>query len=193
MSFLDPLTWAILLLLIGCAMVVLEVFIPSGGLLTFFSGVAILAAVVTAFRRDATTGLSFVVIALVAVPSMVALAFKVWPVTPMGKAFLGELPSEEDLQTDDPRRELIGRVGIATSKMLPAGAVQIDGQLLDAISHGTAIDEGEQVVVIEVKANRVVVRRTDPDEAQQADSAASDILSQSIDELGLESMDDPLA
>jgi len=50
MSTLDPLTWAILLMLIGCGLVVLEVFLPSGGLLSFFSATAVIASIVMAFN-----------------------------------------------------------------------------------------------------------------------------------------------
>ena len=188
----DPLTLAVLCLLLGCALIVLEVFIPSGGILSFFSVVAIVASLAVAFRRDSTTGLTFLVLTMIAVPAVVALAFKYWPLTPMGKAFLGELPSEADIQTDDPRRELVGRVGIAKSKMLPSGSVLIDDQLIDAMSQGAAIEIGEAVVVVEVKANRVVVRRADEQEARQATVDPSEILSKPIEELGLESFDDPL-
>lgn len=193
MSGLDPLSWAIILLLVGCALVVLEVFLPSGGVLSFLSIAALFASLVMAFRRDTTTGLLFMVISVVAVPSVIALAFKYWPQTPMGKAFLGELPSEEELRATDRRRELVGRVGIAKSKMLPSGSVLIDDQLVDAVSQGAAIDPGQAIVVVEVRANRVVVRLADVEEARRASIDPGDVLSKSIDELGLESLEDPLS
>lgn len=192
MSTLDPLTWAVLLMLIGCGLVVLEVFIPSGGLLSFFSAIAIVASIVMAFRCDATIGMGFVVLTLVAVPATLGLAFKYWPSTPMGKAFLGELKSTADLRPVDPRRELVGKVGIAKSKMLPSGSVQIDGKYIDAISQGMAIDIGQAVVVAEVRANRVVVRPADEDEARQLVKDPRDVFSTPIEELGMESFDEPL-
>jgi len=188
----DPLTLAVLCLLLGCALIVLEVFIPSGGILSFFSVVAIVASLAVAFRRDTTTGLAFLVMTVIAVPSVVALAFKYWPLTPMGKAFLGELLSEEESQPDDPRRELVGRVGIAKSTMLPSGAILIDDQLIDAISQGAAIESGRAIVVVEVKGNRVVVRQADDEEARQATIDPSEMLAKPIEELGLESLEDPL-
>ena len=193
MPLLDPLAWAVILMLIGCGLVVMEVFIPSGGVLSFLSVVAIVASVVMAFRRDSTTGLGFIVITLVAVPTAVALAFKYWPYTPMGKSFLGELPSEQSLKPDDFRRDLVGRVGIAKSKMLPSGSVLVDGRWIDAMSQGMAIEPGQAVIVVEVKANRVVVRPADAEEIRQAALDPRDLLSKPIDELGLESLDDPLA
>jgi len=193
MSGLDPLTWAILLMLLGCALVVVEVFLPSGGLLSFFAAVAIVASVIFAFRKDVSSGLLFILVTLVAVPTVVALAFKYWPKTPIGKAFLGELPGEEETKLDDPRRQLVGRVGTAKSLMLPAGSVMIDGKLFDAISKGAPIDPGQAVVVVEVRANRVVVRPADPDEAKRQSVVDEDVLSKPVDELGLESLDEPLS
>ena len=95
---------------------------------------------------------------VVLVPTVLVLAFQYWPKTRIGKAFLGELPTDEEVLPDDPRRELLGRVGIARSKMLPSGAVEIDGQMVDAMTQGQSIEPGQYVVVIEVRANRMVVR-----------------------------------
>ena len=190
MSTIDPLTWAILLMLLGCGLVMLEVFIPSGGILGFFSAIAIIASLVVAFRRDITTGLSFTLLTLVAVPATIGIALKYWPYTPMGKAFLGELKSNEELKPEDTRRDLVGKVGVAKSKMLPSGSVQIDGKYIDAISQGAAIDMGQAVVVIEVRANRVVVRPADDHEAGQVAQDTRDLFTKPLDELGLD--DEPL-
>ncbi len=193
MSTLDPLTWAMILLIAGCGLVVLEVFIPSGGILSFCAAIALIASIVMAFRRDVTAGIGFVALTLVAVPVTLGLAIKYWPLTPMGKAFLGELQSTDDLIPEDPRRGLVGKLGIAKSKMLPSGSVQIEGKYIDAISQGTVIDIGQVVVVVEVRANRVVVRPADDQEAQQFVKDPRDVFSTPIEELGIDSMDEPLA
>lgn len=193
MSTLDPLTWAVILMIVGCGLVVLEVFIPSGGILSFCSAIALIASVVMAFRHNATAGISFVLLTIVAVPSTIGLAFKYWPYTPMGKAFLGELQSSEELKPEDTRRELVGKLGIAKSKMLPSGSVQIEGKYIDAISQGAAIDIGQAVVVVEVRANRVVVRPADDEEASRVERDPRDVFSTPIEELGMDSFDEPLS
>jgi membrane-bound serine protease (ClpP class) len=193
MNLLDPIGWAIVLLVVGCGFLVLEVFIPSGGLLSFFAFVALVASMIVAFNRNLTTGLSFMAIAVFAVPVAVGVAFKIWPKTPMGKAILGELPSEEETKPDDPRRTLVGRIGVAQSLMLPSGAVLIDGKLIDAVSQGIAIDPGQPVVVVEVKGNRVMVRPAGASEAQAAAFEPDDVLSRPIEDFGFDSLEDPLA
>lgn len=192
MSTLDPLTWAVILMIVGCGLIVLEVFIPSGGILSLCSAVVLLASIVMAFRQSSTAGISFILITIVAAPSAVGLAFKYWPRTPMGKAFLGELKSTEDLKPTETRREFVGKIGIAKSKMLPSGSVQIDGQYVDAISQGAAIDLGQAVVVVEVRANRVVVRPADDDESRRVMKETKDVFSTPIEELGMEDFEEPL-
>ncbi len=189
MNLLDPLGWAVLLLVLGCGLLVLEVFIPSGGIFGFLATMAVAASLVMAFRRDSTTGLSFMAITLFAVPIVLSLAFKFWPKTPMGRAFLGEAPSEDQVKPDEPRRSLVGRVGLAQSKMLPSGSVLIDGQLIDAISQGLAIDQGEPVIVVEVRGNRVMVRPARAHEVRTADLRPDDVLQRPIQEFGLEGLE----
>jgi membrane-bound serine protease (ClpP class) len=193
MNALDPLAWSILLMLVGCVVLVLEVFIPSGGILAVLSAAAFIGSIVIAFQRGPVTGFTFVMTTVVAVPLVLALAFHYWPKTRIGKAFLGELPRDEDVLPDDPHRALVGRVGIARSKMLPSGAVEIDGQMIDAVSQGRAIEPGQHVVVTEVRANRVVVRPAKENERTSRSISSADLLSRPIEELGIESLEDPLA
>jgi membrane-bound serine protease (ClpP class) len=193
MNALDPLAWSILLMLVGCVVLVLEVFIPSGGILAVLSAASFIGSILIAFQRGPVTGFSFVITTVVAVPAVLGLAFHYWPKTRIGKAFLGELPTEEDVQPDAPHRALLGLVGITRSKMLPSGAVEVDGQMIDAVSQGQAIEPGQYVVVTEVRANRVVVRPAKENERPGMPISTADILSRPIEELGIESLEDPLA
>ncbi|MBN1851815.1 MAG: hypothetical protein JW829_03795 [Pirellulales bacterium] len=192
MNALDPIHWAGILMLVGCGLVVLEFFIPSGGILGFLAATSIVASIVLAFYHyGPIAGFSFVVTALVVVPVVLGLTIKYWPMTPMGKAFLGELPDANDIVPEDERKDLVGRFGVAKCKMLPSGAIEIDGQTIDAVSQGHIIDPGQRVVVLEVRGNRVVVRPAAPDE-RPSGQHPGDILTQPIDELGIEPLNDSL-
>jgi membrane-bound serine protease (ClpP class) len=193
MNLLDPLAWSILLMVVGCIVLVLEVFIPSGGILAILSAAAFVGSILIAFKSGPRTGFAFVLTTVVLVPAVVALAFKYWPKTPMGRAFIGELPTDEEVLPDDPRRALLGQVGVVRSKMLPSGAVEIGGQIVDAVSQGQAIEPGQYVTVVEVRANRVVVRPARDNERPGSKITTEDMLSRPIEELGIESFDDPLA
>jgi membrane-bound serine protease (ClpP class) len=193
---MNPLAWSILLMVLGLALVVLEVFVPSGGVMGFLAVTSVIAAIVMAFYHSGVeVGLVFVGTAAVAVPTALALAFRYWPSTPMGRRLLLNVPTSEEVLPDSELkrtlRELVGKVGVAKSMMLPSGAIFVEGITVDALSEGMPIEPGTKVRVIEVRGNYVLVR---PAEKHELDLARSDdILSQPIESLGLESFDDPLA
>jgi membrane-bound ClpP family serine protease len=151
-----------MLILLGLGLAVLEVFIPSGGILGFLAFCSILGAVVVAFRQGPIAGFAILTAAIVGLPVVLVLALKYWPETPMGKRIMLGAPRTEDVRPDFGRQrglgELVGQIGQTKSKMLPSGAVLIDGRTIDAVSEGVAIEPGQRVQVIEVHGNRVVVR-----------------------------------
>jgi membrane-bound ClpP family serine protease len=190
---MDPLLWAVLLLALGLTLMVAEVFIPSGGVLGFLSIVSLVSGVVMAFyNRGLVAGVVFLSVIAVLVPGALAVAFRWWPSTPMGRRLLLEVPTSEEVLPDTPQRralrQLVGKLGTAKSVMLPSGAVVVDGHSIDAISEGMPIEAGQRVRVIEVRGNRVVVRPAD-DAAPEGD----DMLSRPIESLGLDALDEPLA
>lgn len=191
---MDPLIWAILLLLAGVTLVILEVFVPSGGVIGVLSIAAVIGSVVTAFYHSPTTGLTFMVLALVAFPSAFVTAIKFWPNTPIGRRILPDIPTSDDVLPDNEHRrglqELVGKVGRAKSLMLPSGAAEIGGRTVDALTEGVAIEPGQLVRVVEVRGNRVVVQPA-ADETPSRDP--DDPLSQSIEALGLDPFEDPIS
>jgi len=87
---------------------------------------------------------------------------------------------------------------VTKSKMMPSGGVRIDGRTIDAMSEGMPIDEGQPVRVVKVSGMRVIVRPLDPDEiaeheASQRSTNPDDVLSRPVEDLGLDSLDEPLA
>lgn len=157
--------WATLLLILGFALAVSEVFFPSAGVLGFLAAASIVTAIVLGFQDGPVAGLAILLIAVFGLPAIVVLGFKYWPKTAIGRRVLLEAPRAEEVLPDEQRRRqlksLVGRVGRVKSPMLPGGVITIDGRTIDAVSEGTPIDPGQAVRVIEVRGNRVVVRRVD--------------------------------
>jgi len=190
----DLLLWASILLMVGLAMAVLEVFVPSSGILGFLSIVSIVAAIVLAFRHGVWSGIGFFGITIVALPVGLILALQYWPKTPMGRRILLPLPTGEEVLPDSDKRRtmraLVGKLGRAKSLMLPSGAITIDGQIVDAVSEGMAIEAGQMVRVVEVRGTRVVVRPVDEQSAPS--EPVDDALQQPIENLGIDPFEDPL-
>ena len=53
---------------------------------------------------------------------------------------------------------LLGKAGVAVTRLSPAGKVKIDGSIYDVISTGLMLDKATEVEVVEAVANRIVVQ-----------------------------------
>ena len=190
----DPWVWAVLLILVGLALAAMELFIPSGGILAFLSVSALGGAIVLGFMQDSTVGLAMLVVVLVGLPVTVVMLFRVWPHTPIGRRILLRVQSSEDVLPDGPKqrrlKELVGQIGVAKSKMLPSGAIIIEGRTIDAYSEGLPIEAGQKVMVIEVHGTQVVVQ---PVEDESPSAEGGDELSRPIDSVGPDPFGDSTA
>lgn len=161
--------WAILLLFVGAALLLLEVFFPSAGILGFLAVSATVAAIVMAFYQSDWVGYVFLIGAPAGLIAMFVLAFKYWPRTAMGRRVLLTAPRSEDVLPDDPEKqrlkELIGRTGRAKSKLLLSGVITVDGDTIEAVSESLPIEIGQLVRIVQVRGLRVVVRQVDEDSA----------------------------
>jgi membrane-bound serine protease (ClpP class) len=198
---MEPLVWAALLLVLGMLLVMLEVFVPTAGVLGFLSVTSILTGIGLAFYNGGlTVGFGFLFGTAVVLPIVLGLAFRWFPETPIGKRLLPGLPTSEEVLPDNEERRtlrgLLGKVGQAKSPMLPSGAIVVEGRIINAVSEGLPIEAGQNVRVIEVRGGRVVVRPLEEGESTKPTpppSSTDDILSRPIDTLGIDLPDDPLA
>jgi membrane-bound serine protease (ClpP class) len=191
----DALFWSILLLLAGVGLIALELFLPSGGVLGILATLAIVGSLTVAFSGGWATGLSMLVATMVILPVVMAVAIHYWPRTPIGRLIVLETPSGDDeVLPDEPAyrqlKDLVGKRGVAKTKMLPSGAILIEGRVYDALSEGMAIDPGQAVRVTAVRTNRVVVVLDDAPPERFTES--SEMLAQPARNLGLESLEQPL-
>jgi membrane-bound ClpP family serine protease len=169
----DYATWAIVFLLLGLVLLVLEFFVPSGGTLAVMCALSFLAAIVAGFFAGPWTGALTLLTVCIVVPAACAAAVRWWPDTAIGKMILVERPRSSDEVLPETvayrgLRDLVGRRGKSKGLMLPSGLVLIDGKSYDAVSEGMPIEPGEQIIVVHVSTQRLVVR---PDHTIQAELA----------------------
>jgi membrane-bound ClpP family serine protease len=160
---MNTLLWVVSLLLLGLGVMVLEVFVPSGGILGFVSIAALVAAVATAFlEQGVTAGMASLAVVVFAVPSVLALAFRWFPETPLGRRVLPPAPEGADVLPDRERRrhvrELVGHAGRTVTELLPWGRVEIDGESIEAMSEGGPIEAGVAVEAVGVQNTSLIVR-----------------------------------
>lgn len=159
----------VLLVAGGIVLLVLEVFVTPGfGVL----GILGIGALVAGFGLSLVgAGATWEVIVLAAVRVVVSLLLaigaavvllRLLPRAAFGRRLIleDELPAKAGF-TSPPERDLgwLGKRGIATSTLRPAGVAELGGERVDVVSDGEFIEAGEAIEVTRVDSNRIVVRR----------------------------------
>jgi len=151
---------AILLLLLAFVLVAAELFVPSHGILAFFAVGAAVAAVWMAYQVTPGLALVFAVVLMVATPVVFYYAVKIYPTTAVGKKVLLDQPvAMSGFEAESARLEqLVGKHGVASSFLRPAGVIEVDGARIDALSESEMIAAGTAVEVIRVSGLKVIVK-----------------------------------
>jgi len=160
--------WGLALLGIALVLLIVEVFIPSGGLIAATAGVSALAGVIMLWQHDTTWGIIGLLAVLVLGPTCLYWALKTMPYTPVGRALLGGRPEDEIEAQEDAERERlmrrkarIGMAGVALSDMHPVGDIEVDGETFEALAEHAWIDAADPVVVTHADGMQIKVRAAD--------------------------------
>ncbi len=136
---------AIVLALVGLALIYIEFFLP-GGILALFGALALIASVAFfGYQQESflTTALYFFgILAAVAVVCKVAL----WRVKASQNIYLKDDQEGFVACSFDP--DLVGKEGTVLSDLKPSGHISVGGKLWQALSETGYIAKGAQVVVI---------------------------------------------
>ncbi|MEM8756382.1 MAG: NfeD family protein [Planctomycetota bacterium] len=162
------LIWGLTLIAVAILLLVVELFIPSGGVIAAVSGVVGISGVVCLFLMDENGplwGTAGILTLLVLFPSAFFVWAKLLPTTSFGRALIGEVPEEErrerEHQEIDERlrlEALVGKRGLALTDLRPVGTIEIDGERFDALTEGVAVTRGQPVRVTAFRANQLRVR-----------------------------------
>lgn len=161
---MDPLFLALLLYLAAVVLAVVDVFVPSGGMLVVLSLLAALAAVLFGFRSSHLAGMAMLTLVIASVPLFVFVAIKVWPHTPLGRRIILKPPAAEPVDAtpeDNLHQELIGHVLLAEAAFLPSGQLRVGYRRLNALAESGYIEAGTHVRVLAVRERNLIVRATD--------------------------------
>ena len=200
---MEPLLWSILLFIAALGLIALEIFIPSGGVLGILAALALIASLAVAFSGGTMTGTAMLIVTIVVVPTVLAVAVRWWPHTPIGRLIVLQTPeSEDDVLPDTPEyrslNALVGKRGVAKTKMLPSGVIVIDDETYDAMADSMAVERGQPIRVIAVRTNRILVVLDEgvvvlDEDGQPTLDDANDVLTRPAESLGIDSLDDPVA
>lgn len=157
--------WGFGLLLASIALVGIEVFVPSGGVIGIVAFLLAVAAVVAFWMVSWVWGTISLLIVLILAPLSVNFALRIMPTTPMGRHLI--LSGDDEEATQQALREqerfeheqaLVGATGVAITDLRPIGAARIEGTRVEVMAEGGPIDAGSAVRVTAVNGNQVRVR-----------------------------------
>lgn len=165
-------TTAILLVLGAVALLMLEAAVPSFGLFGLMAAAAYTYALVVGFRESRELGIWVVALGVLLAPPAFFFGLKLLRKTKLGRASLLEPPTAEELgRGPDPAlAALVGRTGVATTELRPAGRVEFEGVRYEAASAFGYVEKGAAVRAVKVDGPRVVVEKTDLAQANKESS-----------------------
>lgn len=159
------LLWGFALLAAALLLVLVEVFVPSGGIIGMVAGVTAIAAVVVFWRVSAVWGITSMLLLLVLAPMAANFALRVMPHTPIGKRLILGADDEDNARRAAVEQEqherlsaLVGATGVALTSLHPVGTASIEGTRLEVLAEGGMIEPGTKVRVTAVEGNQVRVR-----------------------------------
>ena len=154
----------------------LELIIPSGGLLGLLCALAGIASIGSMFIHDPLLGGATLAAYAVIAPLAIVFGIRLLTSSPLAKRMIlrstesiedpdaeaADRRSGSDASASDPRLGLVGETGVTVTPLRPVGFVRVAGRRIDAVADFGVIDADRPVVVVEVRDNEVRVRRASP-------------------------------
>jgi len=158
----EDLLTALILQLVGIALLVGEIFLPSHGMMTLMAVGCLGGGIYMAFQYGEMAGYLSVLATVIVLPTFAVAAVKLWPKTPFGRKIAPpnrpvETSESPAYQADDLER-LIGKRGKALTLLRPVGTCEFDGQRLECAAESGTIPRDTTVVAIGVRGRSLIVR-----------------------------------
>lgn len=151
----------IMLILIGIALLAVEVFVIPGFGVSGILGIASLITGIFLVTDSLLEGLMFTVGALTVLGIMIYLSFRLPRTRRLWKRFSlsTRQTAKEGYVAPKPQYEMyLGQVGISLTQLRPAGIGSFDGVKLDVVTEGGFIGLGTAIKIIGVEGTRIIVR-----------------------------------
>lgn len=158
---MTPLNLTILLQLAGVIVIIAEIIIPSGGLISLIAvGLFGYSLYVVFYEVSTAVGMIFVAADIILIPVLVIVGLKMLARSSM--ALRTELSSDQGVSSQDAGlADYLNQSGQAISDLRPGGVALINGKRVDVVSTGDYIDKDSEIVVADVTGNQIIVKKKD--------------------------------
>lgn len=167
---MDPSHIAVLLLILGLALLVAEFFVPSGGMITIMAVVSVVSSVWFAWSAWGTSSpgawWTFIAVLVVSLPTTLGTMLFLLSNTRLGRGVMLDAPGLDEvtphLREQQRLQQLVGKRGRTLTLLNPGGLVLVEGERFHSETPGLMLEADVAVEVIAVKGTRVVVRPASP-------------------------------
>ena len=153
--------FAVFLYFACAALIVAEVFVPSGGLISICALACLGGGIAIFFHHSIIAGWIGVGIAAIMIPSVLVVAYRIFPKTRFGKSVTLTPPERKQgdaIPDTDKIKDLLGAEGAVLTPLRPVGMCDFSGQRVECVAEGGYVDKGKKVKVINVESTQVTVR-----------------------------------
>ncbi len=141
----------------GVGVIIAEIILPSGGLLSIAAACLFGYSLYSVFAGvSVTAGWIFAAVDVVMIPILVIVGLKLLARSP---ATLRKRLSSEDgvISQSSELEQLKDMDGIALTDLRPSGAAEIGGKKFDVVSRGDYIKKGTTITIHSVTGNQIIV------------------------------------
>ena len=113
------------------------------------------------FQHSTLVGIIGIGVAIVMIPSVLIVAYRMFPKTKFGKSVTLAPPQRlaGDAIPDTPElKDLLGATGTVISPLRPVGMCDFEGHRVECVAEGGYVENDKKVVVINVESTQVTVR-----------------------------------
>ncbi len=149
----------IILQVVGVIVIIAEIILPSGGLLSVLAAGIFGYSLYIVFNDVSTSvGFFFVTADAILIPILVIVGLKLLAKSP---ATLRKTLSREDGVTSQSSEldKYIGMEGTAITDLRPSGTAIINEKRVDVVSRGEYLDKDSEIVVSTITGNQIIVRK----------------------------------
>lgn len=151
-----------LLFIAGIILIMLEVFLPTLGILGVIGLILVMVSIFSAVPiLSQAIWIVAGAILITAVIVWILIRFLGWEVKWNRVVLRTAQSNQEGYTSSKDRKDLLGQVGITLTPLRPSGFAKFGDQKEDVVSEGEIIPSGEKVKVIYVEGMRVVVKRVE--------------------------------
>ena len=153
--------FAVFLFLVCAVLIIAEVFVPSGGLLSVLALACVGGGIAMFFRHSLLAGWIGVGLAAVMIPTVLIFAYRLFPKTRFGKSVTlapPERPQGDAVPDTEALRQLLGAVGVVLTPLRPVGMCDIAGRRVECVAESGYVDRGKKIKVIDVESTQLTVR-----------------------------------